>query len=63
MKKYRATASYKRIHPITLEAEETSRFHEGFYDNRGACEAELIKQIRAYDEVVGKISMSTRRVK
>jgi hypothetical protein len=61
MNKYRAEAKYKRINPKTELVEETGRFIIGEYSNKGAAEAELMKQVNL-DEVVGKVSITTKRV-
>jgi len=61
--KYRSTGSYKRVNPKTGLVESTSRFIEGFYDNKGACQTALNMQIHTYDDVVGKINFKTEKVK
>lgn len=60
--KYRSTATYKRKNPVTGVVEATSRFHEGQYANRTACEAVLNDHVKL-DEVVGKVSVHTKKVR
>lgn len=62
MKKFKSTASYNRKHPTTGAVEQTSRWLEGFYTNKGAIEADLMKQVKL-DDVLGKVVFDTRRVK
>jgi len=62
MHKYHAEGKYKRVNPKTKQVEETGRFVDGYFSNKGAAEAELMKQVKQ-DDVVGKVAITIRRVK
>lgn len=60
LNRYRSTATYKRQNPTTGAIESTSRFVEGAYTNRAACEAELMNQVKL-DKPLGKVSVTTKK--